>query len=281
MPVTISPIHAHAGYHTVEQLQRQVWGLDDMEVVPLHLLLTVTKNGGLLLGAWDGDQLVGFVFGFPGLASDGTLKHCSHMAGVLPAYRGQHIGYRLKLAQREQVLAQGIRLVTWTYDPLESRNAALNLHKLGATSQTYLPDLYGPMRDALNAGLASDRLQVDWILDSPAVLERLQGAPQLTLDELCAAGTAVWNEPRPGLLLRPSEAVSPLPADRLLLCIPADFQAVKHADPGLARAWRLHTRALFQEAFGAGFTAVDLLAGGDRCYYLLRAGPDHPAPRHS
>lgn len=272
MTIQIGPIDTHEDYKAVEDLQRQVWGLEEAEIVPLHLLLTAAKNGGVLLGAYDGDQMVGFVFGFPALTAEGTLKHCSHMAGVLPAYRGQQVGYRLKLAQRAQVQAQGIGLITWTFDPLESRNAALNLHKLGATSRTYLPDLYGPMRDALNAGLASDRLQVDWVLDSLAVLGRLQGTALATLPELSAAGVAVWNEPPPGTPLRPPESAVPIPGDRVLLCIPADFQAIKAADPGLARAWRLHTRELFQAAFLAGYVAIDLLAGGNRSYYLLRAG---------
>lgn len=271
MPVQIGPIHTHEGCKAVEDLQRQVWGLEDAEVVPLHLLLTAARNGGVLLGAFDGDQMVGFVFGFPALAPDGTLKHCSHMAGVLPAYRGQQVGYQLKLAQRAQVQAQGIGLVTWTFDPLEGRNAALNLHKLGATSRTYLPDLYGPMHDALNAGLASDRLQVDWVLDSLDVLARLQGAPLPALQELRAANVAVWNEPSPGTPLRPPESLVPMGDDQLLLCIPADFQAIKAADPGLAQAWRLHSRELIQAAFAAGYVATDLLAAGDRCYYLLHA----------
>jgi predicted GNAT superfamily acetyltransferase len=269
MPIQIGPIHTHAGYKAVEHLQRQIWGLEDAEVVPLHLLLTAATNGGVLLAAFDGDQMVGFVFGFPGLTPDGTLKHCSHMAGVLPAYRSQQVGYRLKLAQRERVRAQGIGLVTWTFDPLESRNAALNLHKLGATSRKYLPDLYGPMHDALNAGLASDRLQVDWVLDSLDVLARLQGAPLPTLPELRAARVAVWNEPPEGSPLRPPEKLLPMRDDRLLLCIPADIQAIKAADAGLAQAWRLHIRQLFEEAFAAGYVATDLLASGDRSYYLL------------
>ena len=151
-----------------------MWDLPDVEVVPLHVLITAAKNGGLLLGAFDGETLAGFVFGFPGLTPDGKLKHCSHMAGVHPAYRDRGLGYSLKLAQRLHVLAQGIDLITWTFDPLETRNATLNFHKLGAICNTYLPNLYGEMHNGLNAGLPSDRFQVDWWIASERVAQRLQ-----------------------------------------------------------------------------------------------------------
>ena len=125
-------------------MQRQVWPGTDLDVVPLHLLTTVAHNGGLVLGAFHGDRMVGFLLGFlgtdegqPNRPALARLKHCSHMLGVLPEYRGQHIGYQLKLAQRDYVSVQGVRLITWTYDPLESRNARLNIARLGAVCNTY------------------------------------------------------------------------------------------------------------------------------------------------
>ena len=139
---------------------------DGLEVLPVHLMVAVPRNGGLLLGAFDGDDLVGYVFGFPGITAGGKLKHCSHMMGVAPGCQVRGIGYQLKLAQREHLLARGCDLVTWTYDPLASRNAYLNLAKLGVVCRTYLQDYYGPMTDGLNAGLPADRLQVDWWIGS-------------------------------------------------------------------------------------------------------------------
>ena len=168
MTIEIRLVQTIAEYRAVEQMQREVWNLEEVEVVPDHLLLTVQKNGGLVIGAFDrppegeNEQLVGFVFGFAGLTAAGQVKHCSHLAGVLPTHQNLGLGYRLKLAQRAHVVAQGIDLVTWTFDPLESRNARLNFHKLGVTCHTYLRNLYGDIRDALNAGLPSDRFQVDW-----------------------------------------------------------------------------------------------------------------------
>lgn len=275
MTVEIRPLNTHQEYRAAEQLQRQVWNLEEYEIVPDHMLLTAQKNGGLVLGAFDGPQLVGFVFGFLGLTAEGQLKHCSHMAGVLPAYQNQHLGYRLKLAQRQHVLSQGINLITWTFDPLESRNARLNLHKLGAICRTYLRDLYGSMRDALNTGLPSDRLLAEWHLDSERVIQRLQADHRLPdLATLQDAGVPIINEPtsRQNGLLQPADQTLPLSGERLLLRIPADFQAIKQADMSLALAWRLHVRELLDAAFAAGYAATDLLFDGRQsCYLLERA----------
>ena len=118
MSTEIRPIRTHREYRAVEQLQHEIWGLEKVEIVPDHLLLTAQKNGGLVLGAFAASQggesnlLVGFVFGFVGLSSSGQVKHCSHIAGVKPAYQNQNLGYQLKLAQRQHVLSQGLDLIT-------------------------------------------------------------------------------------------------------------------------------------------------------------------------
>jgi len=302
--VRIRPVQTHDEYRAVEQIQREAWGLDDVDVVPDHLLITAHKNGGLVLGAFEPlpeespenspedskEQLVGFVFGFVGLTSDGQVKHCSHMAGVAPTCQNRNVGYRLKLAQREQVLAQGIELITWTFDPLESRNAYLNFHKLGTTCGAYLRELYGSMRDGLNVGLPSDRIQVDWHIASDHVAGRLQGdrtTPSASLratpslSALQAGGVPVVNRPPLSPPLCPPQreggrrdgmpqTVLPLEGDRLLIQIPAHFQAIKSADLELARAWRLHTRALFEAAFARGYTVVDMLFEAGQSYYLLK-----------
>ncbi|NJN43890.1 MAG: GNAT family N-acetyltransferase [Anaerolineae bacterium] len=163
MTITLRHLGHIEDMFVVEHLQRQVWGADDA-VVPHHLLLTAAHNGGLIIGAFDGESMVGFVFGFAGLTSTPNgpqAKHCSHMLAVLPEYEGQGIGHTLKRAQWQMVRRQKLPLITWTYDPLLSRNAHLNIARLGAVSNTYVPNMYGEMRDALNKGLPSDRLQID------------------------------------------------------------------------------------------------------------------------
>jgi predicted GNAT superfamily acetyltransferase len=197
------------------------------------------------------------------------------MLGVAPECQNQGLGYQLKLAQREAVLEQGINLITWTYDPLESRNAYLNFHKLGATCNTYLRDLYGDMRDELNAGLPSDRFQVDWHIASEHVVQRLRGnrqGPKEPLTALTAAGVPILNRFPPGEQPRPPRALRPVAGDRLLIQIPADFQTMKTTNMALARAWRAHTRALFEAAFGAGYGVIDLLHEQGRSCYLLSKG---------
>jgi predicted GNAT superfamily acetyltransferase len=193
--ISIEKVTEIQGFHRCEELQRRVWGMEDLSVVPLHLLLTAQKNGGLVLGAFDEQgTMVGFVFGFLGMTDQGQVKHCSHMAGVLPEYQGQQIGYRLKLAQREHVLAQGLDLATWTYDPLEGSNASLNIGKLGVICRTYLRDVYGDTGIQLHLGLPTDRFEVEWWVRSQRVEERLESGPEkLTLEEALDMGAERAN----------------------------------------------------------------------------------------
>jgi predicted GNAT superfamily acetyltransferase len=299
----------------VEELQRQIWPSNDAEVVPGHMLLAASHNGGLVIGAYqtikpiktapaerslqDGDDLVlpldsllvGFVFGFPGLyeTPDGPrLKHHSHMLGVLATARDLGLGFALKRAQWQMVRHQGIDRITWTYDPLLSRNAHLNIARLGAVCNTYLRDVYGEMRDQLNAGLPSDRFQVDWWVNTQRVSRRLskRPRPQLDLAHFLAAGTIIINPsqlstnglPMPGnrllagdLVQLSDSEIAPL----LLLEIPADFQALRKADINLAGEWRLQTRSLFEELFACSFLVSDFIhlpGSYPRSFYVLSNG---------
>jgi predicted GNAT superfamily acetyltransferase len=277
MDIEIRPVKTEDEYHAVERLQREIWGAQDIEIIGFETLMTAHKNGGVMLGAFDivegEERMVGFVFGFVGLTAGGRVKHCSHIAGALPAYRDRGVGYALKLKQREIVLAQGIDLITWTFDPLESRNARFNFHKLGATCGVYLRNLYGAMRDKLNAGLPSDRFQVDWRISSPRVEAKLRGVgAHSSASALMAEGVPLVKPPVAGNPLHPSTAMATTATaeeERILVQIPSDFQSLKAADRNLALEWRLHTRALFEVAFAKGYEATDLLVEGERSYYLL------------
>jgi predicted GNAT superfamily acetyltransferase len=284
MTITIRSLETQEEFMAAEELQAEIWPGDRLEIAPRHVLLTVAHNGGLVLGAFDGQQLIGFLFGFLGTdEADASrpamtrLKHCSHMLGVLPEYRDQDIGYRLKLAQRDFVMKQGVRLITWTYDPLESRNAHLNIARLGAVCRTYMEDVYGPMADALNAGLASDRFQVEWWITSARVQERVQGQrAKLVLDSFLSAGADILNPtivaPDDGL---PRPAPRPRAAERMfaLVEIPYNFQEIKTHDLALARDWRLQTRALFEAAFAQRYLVTDFFSafheGRQRSFYAL------------
>jgi len=267
----------------VEALQRAVWPGSETDIVPAHLLITAVHNGGLVLGAVDDGQLVGFVFGFPGIEStpDGPRpKHCSHMAGVLPSHRDRGLGFALKRAQWQMVRHQGLDHVTWTYDLLLSRNAYLNISRLGAVCSTYRRSEYGEMRDGLNAGLPSDRFQVDWWLNTNRVERRLskRARPALTLRGLTRLGLHPLYEPHhgPDGLPRPPEHVPPMQDQLLAAEIPADFTAMKAIDLALARDWRFFAREFFETAFARGYIVTDFAfdreGGTTRGLYVLTDG---------
>ncbi len=282
--VTVRALSTLAEFDEAVAVQRAVWGFSDLDVVPLHVLLTAAKNGGVVLGAYDDEVMVGMLFGFPGLTPRGSLKHCSHVAGVLAEARRRSVGATLKWAQRDLVLAQGVELVTWTFDPLEARNASLNLHHLGATSSSYLENMYGELRDDLNQGLPTDRVLVEWQLASDHVCSRhlsathaprTAGAPAIDrappqenvpemIDTTLSDGIRVptgWREPS---------------APRVLLEVPPSFQTVKSRDAGAAQAWRQIVREAMGRAFALGYVATDFVTGtrgDDRSFYVLCAPP--------
>ncbi len=250
----------------VETLQREVWPGSETDVVPAHLLITVVHNGGLVLGAFAEERIVGFVFGFPGLefTADGPRpKHCSHMAGVHPDYRDSGIGFALKRAQWQMVRHQDLDHITWTYDPLLSRNAYLNIARLGAVCSTYRRSEYGEMRDGLNAGLPSDRFQVDWWLNTHRVNRRLgkRPRPTLKLSHLTRVGVHPLYTMRiaESGLPRPPEHVPAFDTPLVAGEIPSDFMALKAADFSLARDWRFFSREFFETAFAKGYIVTDFV----------------------
>ncbi len=281
MTIHIRPVQDHTEYHAIEQIQRAAWGAVDAAIVPPNILIATHKNGGLVLGAFDTGAsadtppsdtpapVVGFVFGFLGQTSSGKMKHCSHMAAVLPAYQNMDIGYRLKCVQRTHVLAQSFDLITWTFDPLESRNAYFNLRKLGTTACTYFRNIYGPDPFAPGgAGLPSDRFQADWFLNSQRVHSRLRSNPTIpSLSDLRANGVAVINPDPPDT--PPDEAAVTSGATQLLVQIPGNFRAIKQQDSDLAQRWRQHTRTIFEMLFAHGYAATELLVEQQWSYYLL------------
>jgi predicted GNAT superfamily acetyltransferase len=261
-----------------EALQRLIWLDSETDVIPTHMLMAVVHNGGLGVGAFVGDELVGFAFGFPGVVQtqDGPLlKHHSHILGVHPAWSGKGIGFAVKRAQWQMVRRQGIDRVTWTYDPLLSRNAHLNIARLGAVCNTYLRSEYGNMRDGLNAGLPSDRFQVDWWLNSQRVVGRLSRRvrPALTLEHYRAAGADLLEAHRGrDSSLSPPSSLSQLEGALLLVEIPPDFMAMKAADLPLARDWRFYGREVFETAFAGGYLVTDLIYESGHSHYLLTHG---------
>lgn len=282
---TVRQLETVEEYKEAEELQRRAWGLSDLDIAPLHILLTIHKSGGLALGAFDSQTgtLLGFLLGFYGRDENGHWKHCSHMMGVLPEARDRGIGQALKLEQRRLILAGGLDLITWTFDPLEARNATLNFSKLGVVSNYYIRNIYGDTLGELNAGLPTDRLSVDWWIGSPRVEERLkttlEAGLQPATDHLLALATPILQIIRQSdTLIVPEEPSLNCDDDSLALEIPSDFQRLKAADATLAMQWRMTTRALFEHYFAAGYTATECLfdqsQGIRRNIYVLQKTVD-------
>ena len=281
--ITIRPLRTLDEMRPAVDLQRIHWGDDLESVVPAQMLFSLATHGGHVLAAFDGERMVGLLIGFLGTGEDdavgpvlANLQIVSKRMVVLPEYRSHGIGYRLKLVQRAFALKQGLRLVTWTFDPLLAPNAYLNVHKLGAICRTYRVDYYG--RDT-GAGLttlgSSDRLLAEWCITHERVADRAAGtyAP-LTLLQYLESGAVIVNPAGAGTdaFIAPGEVNSERAAS-LLLEIPLNYTAMVSAQPDLARAWRQHTRPLFQELFGTGYTSTEFVRtayeGRDRAFYVL------------
>ncbi len=277
--IVIRPLTTLPEMAAVEQLQRHIWDIPDMEIVPVHTQIAIQSNGGALIGAFDGEQLVGFALGLLGAAQKPATNHLmmySVVAGALPAYQGQGIGYQLKLAQREAALDLGLDLMMWTYDPLESVNGRFNIHKLGAICQMYRRDYYGQLK-GINAGLPTDRFKVAWHLNSDQVKACVAGTRRpSSLPNLLAQGATLLNKTHfssDHLPIPPSQPQAP--SSRVVLVeIPANIQAVKQKNAALALRWREHTRQLFEESFQNAYVVTDFVRhqegnGRWRSFYLL------------
>jgi predicted GNAT superfamily acetyltransferase len=178
-PIIIRDIELISEMREVESLQKKVWVCDDRDIVPLTILVATREIGAILVGAFDGLSLIGFAYSFVG-REDERMVHHSHMLAVRPTYRNINLGYKLKLAQRDRALAQGITRMTWTFDPLQSLNAHFNFAKLGVVADTYKINFYGETTSSFlhQIGSGTDRLWVTWPLDSSRVQERLQTKDQ-------------------------------------------------------------------------------------------------------
>jgi predicted GNAT superfamily acetyltransferase len=258
----------------VEELQKEVWGPDD--VVPLTHLVAAKEVGGILIGAYDEDVLVGFVYGFVGREDGHTLIH-SHMLAVKPTHRDHHLGYRLKLAQREAALSSGFSRITWTFDPLQSRNAHLNFARLGTLADQYKIDFYGEESPSpLHRHVGTDRLWVSWLLKSRRVEERLAqvaGAKPLQSSPGQTATLVRFEmDGTPGITLL-DETRQPA---HLLIEIPHDIGSAQEHDPELARAWRAATRQAFTKALASGYLVEEFYRqtrdGRPSGVYLLSRG---------
>jgi predicted GNAT superfamily acetyltransferase len=175
--IRVESLHSLDHFQSCVDLEVAVWGYSDGDLVPRRMFLLADRIGGQVLGAFDGEKMVGFAMALPGFRAGQPYLH-SHMLAVLPEYRNLGLGRRLKLAQRDDAIARGFELMEWTFDPLEIKNAHLNIARLGAICRRYYPDFYGPSSSPLQGGLPTDRLYAEWWLRSPRVRRILGEAGQ-------------------------------------------------------------------------------------------------------
>ncbi|CAN5557762.1 hypothetical protein BH10ACI2_BH10ACI2_25560 [soil metagenome] len=256
--IVIRDINGQAEMRAVENLQKEVWGLPDLDVVPLTQMAAAKASGGVVIGAFDGNRLAGFAYGFAGY-EDGCVAHHSHMLAVRPNYRSHNVGYMLKLAQRERVLDQGVERMTWTFDPLQSVNAYFNFNKLGVVSDRYFVNFYGEEAASFLHQNGTDRLWVTWLLTSRHVDERLKGALP-SFDTMNVRHLVEVGADRAPLRRALNEGSS---VEQAVIEIPADISDVEQKSSEIASQWRDATRGAFTAAFAAGYL-VESFHRGDR-----------------
>jgi len=236
--IAIRKCEGIAEFNRCVELQKEIWGEADIEVEPATLFVVAAETGGQVLGAFDGERMVGFTLAIVGFTNGVVFLH-SHMTGVLAEYRDRGVGRALKLYQRLEALGRGIRLIVWTFDPLEIRNAHFNLNRLGAISRKYLTNLYGLTSSPLHRGLPTDRLWAEWRLDSARVVAAVSG---LGKEAETAAAT---------------------------IALPGELETWKLSDTAAVAEVQTRIRGEFAEWFARGYAAVGMRKAAGGAEYLL------------
>ena len=268
---TIRPFRTHQDYEACIALQEATWGTGFSELVPMALMIVSQRLGGVAAGAFDEDgSLAGFIFGISGI-EDGIAVHWSDMLAVRADCRGDGLGIRLKSYQRDAVLENGIRRMYWTFDPLESQNAYINLARLGIVAREYVENMYGQTDSPLHRGIGTDRFVALWQLDAPRVERRLAAEESVPAIEELAEVPRVLDCAPESSSAWPEPAASETPrANQVLAAIPSDIQALKSASPELAARWREATRTVLQSYLSDGYEVCELIRGAGVSHYLLR-----------
>jgi predicted GNAT superfamily acetyltransferase len=266
--ITIRPLKRIEEFRQCERIQMDTWGTLG---VASEVLKVTAKYGGAVIGAFEGAKLAGFIYAF--LARrHGELIHWSHQMAVAPGSRDRGLGFRMKIVHRRLALAAGIRSICWTFDPLQSRNAALNIARLGARAEEYLVNCYGRFPSRIERGLPSDRFVVNWRIATRAVERRLKGLPRpaapLSLPRVNETRANAQN------LIANRAIRTGLKAPELLVEIPSHTDAMRASALPLARRWRMETRRIFEHYFARGYVVDGFItpseSGEGRCFYVLR-----------
>lgn len=247
-------------FKKVVELEREIWGYtDSADMVGVPVFIFTVHRGATLIGAFTpDDRMVGFAYAVVGM-KDGRPMMWSHMAGVLPDYRGG-LGYRLKLAQRERALAQGYDLIEWTFDPMQAMNAHFNFAKLGGVVEEYAPNFYGESTSALHRGTPTDRIVLSWRIGAPHVVRRLEhtSALRARANEVMDA-PVVNTTSSDGEWRRNTHIDLGIDERRAWIEIPTGFTEMQRSSPDTALQWRLDVRKMFETYLAKGYRAVDFV----------------------
>jgi len=239
LSIEIRALTAHAEFQEAVHLQQQIWGFEEIELLPLRFFVVATKVGGQAFGAFDGKRMIGFCLAIPGLKAGGKSYLHSHMLGVLPDYRDSGVGRRLKLTQRDEDMSRVIELIEWTFDPLEIKNAYVNMERLGAIVRRYVPNQYGTTTSHLHGGLPTDRCIAEWWIQSPRA-------------KAIVAGEKFGRNPI-----------------EKRIAIPADIAEIRTDDSKRARAIQEKAAEEFREAFDRDLAVIGMERSAEAGTYLL------------
>ena len=260
-------------------LEKEVWHLQDADVTPLTTAIAEKAAGAFWLGAFEANNLVGIAYAFPSLHGGRTGYH-SHLLAVRSTHAHHGIGYRLKLAQREYALSLGITEITWTFDPLRSRNAHLNFAKLGVISHRYIEDFYGPQTSSPLHANATDRLWVLWQLGTNRVTGRIKGDdPRADVLDVLKHLEPLVRFNGDGVPVH-GETSAAITRQRIAIEIPSDIDRIEQTDMPLARKWREATRSAFMAALRNGFVVREFCRSirgqqGPGAYLLEKSTPEN------
>jgi predicted GNAT superfamily acetyltransferase len=258
-------------FRQVVELEKEIWGVDYSDVVCAPILAVTVKRGGVLIGAFDGGRMVGFVYSLPGIKDREPIQW-SHMLGVIDEYRNAGLGRTLKLEQRLRSLDIGCDLVEWTYDPMQALNAHLNFVKLGVVVEEYGINMYGESTSHLHKGTPTDRFIAQWRIREPHVVRRIESKSLAVLRTQEAADAPIVNRTRAaGAWTAIGDYDVNRTERRMWVEIPTGFTEMQLEAPQIALEWRMATRAIFTAYFGRGYRAVDFVLdkAAGRGRYLL------------
>jgi predicted GNAT superfamily acetyltransferase len=272
--IQIRDLNAIDEFRQVVGLEKAIWGYtDEGDLVTVPVFIFTVHRGATLIGAFDSStapapsassepwpgKMVGFAYAVVGM-KNGKPMMWSHMAGVLPEFRGG-LGFRLKLAQRERALAQGYDLIEWTFDPLQAMNAHFNFAKLGGVVEEYAPNFYGESTSALHKGTPTDRVVLSWKISEPHVVRRIEhSSPALRIKSHEVSETPVVNTTvMEGEWRKTRQIDLTIKERRLWIEIPTGFTEMQQRAPDRALAWRMDVRQMFDEYLAKGYRAVDFV----------------------